>query len=117
MSNKIYLKRVNEIKPIATGYGACFATDKITVEGCKIGYFYREGPDSPIDSGWRFLSGDEADEYIENPNNIGIYDVNTIANYDPDIIIYLKKPIGSVFIRDLKTDTFVGIVSRNPQYF
>jgi hypothetical protein len=109
MLNKIYLKRADEIKPIATGYGACFATDQITVKGCKIGYFYRESPNSPIDSGWRFLSGDESDEYINNPNNIGIHDVNTIANYEPDIIAYLKKPIGSVFIRDPKKDAFVAI--------
>jgi hypothetical protein len=111
MSNKIYLKKSNEVKPIAVGYGACFATDKITVEGYRIGYFYREIPDSPIDSGWRFLSGDESDEYIYNPNNIGIHDVNTIANYEPDIIAYLKKPIGSLFIRDLKTNAFVCAVS------
>ncbi|MGA7952614.1 MAG: DUF2185 domain-containing protein [Gloeobacterales cyanobacterium] len=109
MPSKIYLKRRYEIKPIATGYGACFATDKITVEGCRIGYFYRESPESPIDSGWRFLSGDEPNEYIDNPNNIGVHDVNTIANYDPNIIAYLKKPVGSVFIRDPKTDAFVAL--------
>jgi hypothetical protein len=109
MPSKIYLKRAYEIKPIATGYGACFATDKITVEGCRISYFYRENPNSLIDSGWRFLSGDESNEYIADPNNIGIHDVNTIANYDPDIIAYLKKPVGSVFVRDLKTDVFVAI--------
>jgi hypothetical protein len=109
MLNKIYLKRANEIKPIATGYGVCFATDEITMKGSKIGYFYRESSNSSIDSGWRFLSGDESNEYIDNPNNVGVHDVNTIANYDPDIIAYLKQPVGSVFIRDLNTDVFVSI--------
>jgi hypothetical protein len=108
MSNKKYLKGAKEIKPLATGYGACFATDEITVKGCKIGYFYRETPESLVDSGWRFLSGYESDEYIVNPNNIGIHDVNTIANYDPDIIAYLKKPIGSEYIRDPITNAFVS---------
>jgi hypothetical protein len=109
MPDKRYLRKADEIKPIALGYGACFATDKITVEGCGIGYFYRESPDSLIDSGWRFLSGDKSDEYIDNPNNIGIHDVNTIANYDPDIVTHLKKPIGSVFIRSPITGAFVGL--------
>jgi hypothetical protein len=108
MLNKRYLKGADEIKPIAKGYGACFATDEITVEGYKIGFFYRESPDSPIDSGWRFLSGYESDEYMANPNNIGTHDVNTIANYEPEIIAYLKKPMGSEFIRDPKTNAFVA---------
>lgn len=39
--------------------GGCFATDKITVEGLKVGYMYREEPDDESDSGWRFFSGTE----------------------------------------------------------
>jgi hypothetical protein len=109
MTNKIYLKRADEIKPLALGYGACFATDEITIKGCKVGYFYREKSDSSIDSGWRFLSGNESDEYIKNPNNIGIHDVNTMANYDPEIIPYLSKPIGAIFIRNPETGTFVAL--------
>lgn len=109
MSNKIHFKKIDGIKPIATGYGACFATSEITVKGRKVGYFYREKPDSYADSGWRFLSGDESAEFMVNPNNIGLYDVNIIANYDPTIIDYLHKPIGSVFIRDPKTGAFLDM--------
>jgi hypothetical protein len=29
--------------------------------------------------------------------NHGVYDVNTIANYDRSIIPYLSSPVGSVF--------------------
>ena len=36
----------------------------------------------PEDSGWRFLAGSEDDEYTDNPENIGIFDLNTICNYD-----------------------------------
>jgi len=46
-----------EIKPLAEGRGACYATDLITVEGQKVGYMYREKPDSLEDSGWRFFFG------------------------------------------------------------
>ena len=45
----------DEIKPLATGYGGCFATDEITVEGKNVGYMYREAADRPEDSGWRFF--------------------------------------------------------------
>ena len=51
---------------------------------------YREAPDSKQDSGWRFFSGEESQEYVDNPDNLSIYDVNTIANYDTAIVEYLK---------------------------
>ena len=67
----------------------CFANDRILVDGCKVGYMYREEPEGDFDSGWRFLAGDESDEYMDNTDNAGIYKLNTIANYDPDIIPFL----------------------------
>ena len=33
----------------------------------------------------RFLAGDESEEYLQNPQNLGLFDVNTIANYDSEI--------------------------------
>ena len=78
----------------------CFASDRITREGFKVGYMYREQPDegSP-DSGWRFLAGDEDDEYINNPENLHLFSLNTICNYDRDIIPHLKSAVGSAYIR------------------
>jgi hypothetical protein len=100
-----------EIKPLAEGHGGCIATDMITVEGRKVGYMYREEPDNEIDSGWRFLSGRESDEYMDDPDNHGAYDVNTIANYDRDIIPFLNAPIGSAFARDRRSGRFEEVES------
>jgi hypothetical protein len=58
---------------------------------------YRERPDRPEDSGWWFFAGDEDQAYIDDPKNTGVYAVNTIANYDPDIIPYLKTPYPCAF--------------------
>lgn len=78
----------------------CMVSDKITKEGWKVGYMYREEPmDSNPDSGWRFFKGDEDEEYMNNPNNFHIFALNTICNYDRDIIPYLHSKIGSEFIR------------------
>ncbi len=60
---------------------------------------YREPPDLPEDSGWRFFSGSESQADLADPAHTGIYDVNTIANYDPEIIPLLEAPIGSAFER------------------
>lgn len=78
----------------------CMASDKITKEGWKVGYMYREEPmDSNPDSGWRFFKGDEDEEYMNNPDHFHIFALNTICNYDRDIIPYLHSKIGSEFIR------------------
>lgn len=88
------------IKPVATGYGGCIATDRILVDGAKVGVMRRDEPINQVDSGWQFMAGDEDENYMDENSNHGIYDVNTIANYDPDIIPFLDAPTGSAFERD-----------------
>lgn len=89
-----------ELKPLAEGLGSCFATDMVTRGDRGVNYMYREEPSSDDDSGWRFFAGQEPADYMENPANTSIYDVNTIANYEPDIIPLLNSPAGSEFERD-----------------
>lgn len=109
MPKKPFRLRADEFKPLATGRGACIATDMITVDGHKVGLMYRENACNDIDSGWRFLSGRESQEYMDDAGNHEIYDVNTIANYDPDILPLLDAPIGSAFEREPATERFVEI--------
>ena len=100
---KFYLSK-EQIKDIyhSDGPQGCFATNRITVDGEKIGYMYREEPDLDSDfpdSGWRFFAGDENEEYTDNPDNINVFSLNTICNYDSAIIPYLNAPYGSCFVR------------------
>ena len=101
--NRDYHVKAEDVKallPDWKGADGCIATNRITVEGCKVGYCYREEPDSGWDSGWRFTAGDESDEYMDDPNNAGIYKLNTICNDDPDIIPLLNTPAPCAFERD-----------------
>lgn len=78
----------------------CLVSDKITKDGYKVGYMYREEPDKGRpDSGWRFMAGNETDEYMDNPDNIHVFAINTVCNYDSDIIPYLHYQVGSTLIR------------------
>lgn len=91
--------------------GSCYATDKITVDGLPVGFMYREEPDDEYDSGWRFFSGTETQDYADDPGNTSIYEVNTIANYDKAIIPFLDSEPGTEFERT-KNNSF-SIVSAN----
>lgn len=82
------------------------ATDKITIDGELVDFMYRDTPEFKDDSGWRFLSGTESQEYADNADNWAIYDVNTIANYDSSIIHYLDSPIGTELDRIKGTNKF-----------
>ena len=101
--NRSYHVRAEDMKnllPDWAGADGCIATNRITVEGCRVGYCYREKPDGDWDSGWRFTAGDESDEYMDDPNNAGIYGLNSICNDDPDIIPLLNTPAPCAFERD-----------------
>ena len=91
---------MKNLLPNWEGATGCIATNRITVEGCKVGYCYREKPDGDWDSGWRFTAGDESDDYMDDPNNAGIYGLNSICNDDPDIIPLLNTPAPCAFERD-----------------
>ena len=101
--NRNYDVKAEDMKNLIPDWeeaSGCIATNRITVEGCKVGYCYREKPDGDWDSGWRFTAGDESDEYMDDPNNAGIYGLNSICNDDPDIIPLLNTPAPCAFERD-----------------
>lgn len=105
-TNKRFKLTAEEIIQLIEPMGGCIATDKITVNGELIDYMVRENPINDIDSGWQFFSGTEDQDYIDNPDNSAIFDVNTIANYDRAIIPYLNLPVGSQLERIKGTDRF-----------
>jgi hypothetical protein len=94
--------------------GGCIASDRITIDGARVGLLVRDPPERDEDSGWVFLSGDEPQEYLDNADNLAVYDVNTIANYDPSIIPYLYALPGQRFAWDAKANRFVETEDSEP---
>lgn len=94
---------LTDIQPLLTdwhGAEGCIAPDSIMVDGQKVDYMYRDEPQNEYDSGWCFFAADDDDEYANDADNLGIYALNTVCNYDPDIIPFLNAPYGSAFARD-----------------
>ena len=96
----------DQILRLIPNMGGCFASDRIVVDGLKVGYMYRELPDKDVLSGWTFMAGDESQEYADDPDHWAIYDVNTICNYDPAIIPYHGEVYGTALGRVAGTDQF-----------
>ena len=114
MPSKQYRLSADQVKPLATGHGGCFASDHVLVDGHRVGFMYRETPDNTLDSGWRFMSGLEDDEYMNDPENLGFYDVNTVANYDPSVVPLLNEPVGSAFAKEPGSEEFARVTNWNP---
>lgn len=108
-TEKRFRIKEEDLKELVPTIGGCMATDKITVEGMPVGFMYRERPSEDWDTGWRFFSGTEEQEYVDDPDNSMVYNVNVIANYDSAIIPYLKMPFGTELERVEGTDKFVPL--------
>ncbi len=104
-----FIVNENNIKDLVKGMGYSICSNKITVEGMKVGFMYREEAYDDEDSGWRFLSGTEDQDYANNPDNSKIFGVNAIANHDEAIIPYLHSAVGSEFERIEGQDKFAII--------
>lgn len=108
---KNFKLKPTEINQLLPDIGFALATDKITVDGNKVDYMIREDSDRKEDSGWIFYGGGETQDYIDDPNNTSVYHLNTIANYDPEIIEFLTYPPGTEIERDAAG--ILQVISKN----
>ena len=87
----------------------CYVSHRILHDGNGVGYFYREEPDNEKDSGWRFLSGDESDEYVDDSDNISFVSLGALLRADDSVLELLESPIGTQFALDPRSRSFVSL--------
>ncbi len=87
-------------------YNRCFVTNKVLYDNAPINYIYREEPIEKdperdyVDTGWRILSGDESDEYMDNSENISLVSLGAVLSKDDSFIDLLESKIGTSFERN-----------------
>ena len=72
-----------------------------------IGYCYRDFPETNIDSGWRFLYGDEDEEYLDNPTNVATVYPEEMLSLNPALEVVLSAPVNSEFEWDDEQQMYV----------
>lgn len=103
----MHLINMKKDKNIVNSLGYCFVSNLIIQQKQEIGYMYKEFPDDDDDSGWRFFSGNETEDYMNNPDNFAIYSVESIISIDERITQFINSDFGSEFI--LQNGIFVEL--------
>lgn len=99
---------------LSSALDRCIATNTVAKQNRPVGFLYREAPVFENDSGWRFFSGDETDEYTDDPDNFSIVSLADIAKTTPETAVLLSQPEGSAW--ELAEDgTFQTVADWQPQ--
>ncbi len=80
------------------------------LEADHIGYCYRDYPETNIDSGWRFLYGDEDEDYLDNPTNSEAIYPEDILSINPALEVILSAPINMEFEWNDESQSYEEII-------
>lgn len=93
----------------------CFVSHRVLNEGVRVGYLYRESPDSDNDSGWRMMAGDEPDEYLGDSDNLSFVSLGAVLRVDSSIVGLLDTPAPCAFTRMGDSDRFEAAEPPEPE--
>jgi hypothetical protein len=80
---------------------------KRALEADHIGYCYRDEPENNIDSGWRFLYGDEDEDYLDNPTNSEAVYPEDMLSINPALDSILSAPVHAEFEWEDESQTYI----------
>lgn len=99
--NAWYVPKEREWMALLPHNGGCIVSNQIA-EGHEIGYMYREEAqtDRWPDTGWRFFTGEESEEYVNDPDHFTVWTLNDICNVDPTILGFVEAEYGRAYGKD-----------------
>ncbi len=89
-----------EVVRLIPNIGAGIVSLSIMRGDAPVGLMRRDKPQSSEDSGWSFTGLGDTQEFLDDPDNSVVCDLNTVANIDTGIITHLNRPEGVVLVRD-----------------
>lgn len=79
---------------------------QVMKEGKSVGYLYREATNDSDDSGWRVFSGEESQDYVDDPLNFAFYNASTLLEREPALANILLAEFPIAFERDASTSEY-----------
>ena len=90
------------MKKYVENAGSCIVTKSILNGETKFRWLFREEPLNNIDTGWMAFGDSDNDDYVNDPKNLTVVDLNTLINIEPTILNVYEMPIGTdlIFIEE-----------------
>ena len=90
------------MKKYVENTGSCIVTKSILNGETKFRWLFREEPLNNIDTGWMAFGDSDNDDYVNDPKNLTVVDLNTLINIEPTILNVYEMPIGTdlIFIEE-----------------
>ena len=90
------------MKKYVENAASCIVTKSILNGETKFRWLFREEPLNNIDTGWMAFGDSDNDDYVNDPKNLTVVDLNTLINIEPTILNVYEMPIGTdlIFIEE-----------------
>lgn len=89
----------SELKTLSNNDSAmpsgCIVSNNLLSEKGELKWCFRETSINNMDSGWRFLSDIDTDEYLADANNSSVCDLDTVIQIEPAILTIINLPVGT----------------------
>ncbi len=95
-------------------YGAFMITKTALERYSTPNYWYKDEQSSSIDNGWRIIGAEDSDEFISDPENWTIININDALEICPFVVNFFDLPINSeLFVEFDEHNTVVAIINLN----
>lgn len=90
------------MKKYVENAGSCIVTKSLLNGESNFRWLFREEPLNNIDTGWMAFGDSDNDEYVNDPKNLSVVDLNTLINIEPTILNVYEMPVGTdlIFIEE-----------------
>ena len=90
------------MKKYVENAGSCIVTKSLLNGESNFRWLFREEPLDNIDTGWLAFGDSDNDDYVNDPKNLTVVDLNTLINIEPTILNVYEMPVGTdlIFIEE-----------------
>lgn len=91
------------------GMGGCIVSKNLWANKGKLKWCFREKGQNEVDTGWRFLSDIDTDEFLKAPSNLLACNFESMIEIEPAVLSIYHLPVGTelIFVEKGKRRFFI----------